>query len=153
MEEEIWKDIPEFEGYYQVSSIGRVRRIRPNMSCGIDVVNYISIKKPKNKRAIVTLSVKTVFKATVLATLVHDTFYPDRKGLKYKLKDGDINNVVLENFILLDYPRWKGKGENLELTRRIQKLKNINKKSIKEIAEVFNITDNTVRYHLGKQLK
>ena len=28
MEEEIWKDIPDYEGIYQVSTLGRVRNIR-----------------------------------------------------------------------------------------------------------------------------
>jgi len=34
--EEIWKDFPEFEGWYEISSLGRVRRSRPgkSTSCG-----------------------------------------------------------------------------------------------------------------------
>ena len=27
MEEEIWKDIPKYEGLYQISSFGRVKRL------------------------------------------------------------------------------------------------------------------------------
>ena len=37
MEEEIWKDIPEYEGSYQASNLGRIRsldRFRPNHQCG-----------------------------------------------------------------------------------------------------------------------
>ena len=35
MEEEIWKDVPEYEGYYQVSNLGRVRSLgRPIKSHG-----------------------------------------------------------------------------------------------------------------------
>ena len=30
MENEIWKDIPEFEGLYQISNLGRVKSLKRN---------------------------------------------------------------------------------------------------------------------------
>ena len=34
MEEEIWKDIPGYEGYYQVSNMGRVKSLNRLKQCG-----------------------------------------------------------------------------------------------------------------------
>jgi hypothetical protein len=31
--DEIWKDIPEYEGFYQVSSFGRVRSVDRVVAC------------------------------------------------------------------------------------------------------------------------
>jgi len=66
MEEEVWKDIPGFEGYYQVSNVGRVKslaRAVPNsaMSCrdlretvlqpGKEPIGYLRVHlRSQNKR-------------------------------------------------------------------------------------------------------
>ena len=52
--EEIWKDIPDYEGLYQVSSLGRVRSIRYNKTQTLkvydDLRGYLSIKLHNNKK-------------------------------------------------------------------------------------------------------
>lgn len=39
--EEVWRDIPEYEGYYQVSSKGRVRSVDRKIPCGKGVRKQI----------------------------------------------------------------------------------------------------------------
>ena len=150
MKEEIWKDIPEFEGYYQVSSIGRVRRIRPNMNCSFDVIKHLKCTKSTHGKRVIMLSKGNERKAYRLSTLLHDTFYPDRVGLKYKFKDGDPNNICTDNLILMDHKRWGAiPGETYALTKKIKKEKEVGK-TIKELCEIFKLTHQGVRYHLGK---
>lgn len=53
---EIWKDIPEFKGYYKISNLGRVKRIKKsgNSYCGRilkerkDRYGYVEYKLMKN---------------------------------------------------------------------------------------------------------
>lgn len=35
MEKEIWKDIPGYNGYYQVSNLGKVKSLRKNLKAGL----------------------------------------------------------------------------------------------------------------------
>jgi hypothetical protein len=49
MEQEIWKDIPDYEGYYQVSNLGRVKSLERYVKC----LNGFRI----NKERILKLSV------------------------------------------------------------------------------------------------
>lgn len=44
MQEEIWKDIPDFEGYYQVSNLGRIRSVERTI---LKSNNRIQVSKSK----------------------------------------------------------------------------------------------------------
>jgi hypothetical protein len=70
MEEEIWKDIPEFEGFYQVSNLGNVKSFKK----GKELILKKSINKGRyavcfyhNKKAVV----KKVHKLVAIAFLNH----------------------------------------------------------------------------------
>ena len=41
MENEIWKDIPGYDGYYQVSNFGRVKSLRKVLKAGLRKGFYI----------------------------------------------------------------------------------------------------------------
>lgn len=48
MENEIWKDIPGYEGYYQVSNFGRVKSLRRVLKAGLRKgYLYISLRNKK----------------------------------------------------------------------------------------------------------
>lgn len=148
---EDWKNVKEFEGYYQVSNLANVRRIRPTVDCGVEVLNHLKPQLNKgNNRINITLSNKNVSKSYVLASLVHDTFLPDREGLKYKFKDGDPTNMRLDNFELFEQKRWDGKNNNTQLTKMILAKRENGKKSIKELGIIFGMSGNAVRYHVAK---
>lgn len=53
-EVEIWKDIPEFEGYYQVSNFGRVKNIKTNhiKVPDLNTAGYFRVQLCKNKKHI-----------------------------------------------------------------------------------------------------
>lgn len=92
--EEIWKDIPEYEGLYQASNLGRIRSIRRYGTAGgilkgeIDDDGYIRIPLSKN-------NIHRKFKAH---RLVFMAFCPtgDPK-LQINHKDGNKKNNKLEN--------------------------------------------------------
>lgn len=147
---EIWKHVKEFEGYYQVSNLGRVRRIRPTIDCGIEVLNYLKPQLNKNNsRLNVVLCTKDTRKAYVLASLIHDTFFPERVGLRYKIKDGNPSNVRTDNFEFFEQKRWDGKTQNTHLTKMII-TKHSKGTSIRELSNIFGLTENAIRYHINK---
>lgn len=51
-EEEIWKDIPDFEGFYQASSLGRIRSIDRMVNV---VTNGENLKKPHKGKVLTPL--------------------------------------------------------------------------------------------------
>lgn len=51
---EIWKDIPDFEGYYQVSNFGRIKNIKTNhiKVPDLNTAGYFRVQLCKNKKHI-----------------------------------------------------------------------------------------------------
>lgn len=93
MTEEIWKDIEGYEGLYQVSSLGRVRRVK-SLKIG-------KILKPcKNLKGycIVVLSKNGKHKTLTIHRLVAQTFIPNPDKLPcVNHKDEDKTNNRVEN--------------------------------------------------------
>jgi hypothetical protein len=124
---EIWEDIPSYEGYYQVSSLGRVKSLSNNKS------KKEKILKPKtntNKYLSVILSKKNVKKHTSVHQLVAMAFL----GHKPKGMELVVNH---KNFI-----RHDNRLENLEIVtaRENSNLKHI-KSSSKYIGVGWNNRD------------
>lgn len=100
--DEEWRDIPGYEGYYQVSNLGRVRSLdRVVTRSGFD-------KRLKGKillgrvvdygRIIVSLSKGGVVRRRKVHSLVMEAFvgpYPD--GLEIRHLDGDPSNNCIDN--------------------------------------------------------
>ena len=55
MENEVWKDIPNFEGLYQVSNLGNVKSLKFNkikvLKPGVDKFGYSNVNLYKSKKA------------------------------------------------------------------------------------------------------
>lgn len=101
LKNENWKHIPDFEGYYQISSEGRIRKIRVNIDRSLEILRMLKPHKIANRQITIQLSKNGKITVFVLASLLHDTFNPDKKGQKYKFKDGDPLNTTLDNLISL----------------------------------------------------
>lgn len=99
--DEIWKDIPEYEGYYQASNYGRIKSI-----CRVCVYkdNRVSIKKGKLLKPFidydgycrVVLSKNGIQKSWIVSRLIYYTF-------KGKIPEGmqinHINEIKTDNRI------------------------------------------------------
>lgn len=100
---EVWKDIPDYEGYYQASNLGRIRSLaryvpngkksvvlKPTRILKQDLVQ--SNKNPNRKNARVTLSIHNQHKTRFVSRLVASAFYG-----KSNLTVNHINGNPLDN--------------------------------------------------------
>jgi hypothetical protein len=102
---EIWKDIPDYEGYYQVSNLGRVRSCdrvvsgsRKGTPC--DVKRKGRTLKPNFKRGYLGVSLFSdgCAKTYTVHRLVAQAFIGDRPlGFVINHKDGDRQNNAADN--------------------------------------------------------
>lgn len=84
---EIWKPITGYEGYYEVSDLGRVRRVESLVKTGIKHSDYRAVKcrvlKPHTKRSgylTVDLSKDNTVKTISIHKIVALTFIPKEDG-------------------------------------------------------------------------
>lgn len=90
---EIWKDIPNYEGHYQVSNYGNIKSLKGGKEKVLKVsdngLNYLMVKLCKDKK------VKTikVHKIVAMAFLNHN---PDKTQ---KIVVDHINNITTDNSI------------------------------------------------------
>lgn len=80
MEEEIWKDIPEYEGLYQVSNFGRVKGLKREVSCRWNNNKKLSEKHLK------TLTYKVGY----------EYIYLSKNGIRVRYK---VHRIVAKTFI------------------------------------------------------
>ena len=101
--EEIWKDIPGYEGYYQASDLGRIKsleRLVPHLRKEFQVVKARILKQNTNKRycTVAICKDKTEKKLLVhqLVFFAFNGFYPKKGDLKII---DHIDNIPLNNKI------------------------------------------------------
>lgn len=102
--EEIWKDITEFVGIYQVSNLGRVRRIgdysNQNAIWKLKDPHILSPREHSNGYLRVMLSVNNKHYDRYIHRLVAMEFCENRNPIKYKEVnhiDGDKHNNIAKN--------------------------------------------------------
>jgi len=93
MQEEIWKDIPNYEGYYQVSNLGRVKSLKRNRS---PKEKILKSSKTKNGYLSNTLSKNNKQKSYFLHQLVAMAFL-DHKPNRGKIVVDHIDNNKTNN--------------------------------------------------------
>lgn len=143
--DEIWKDIKGFEGYYKISSHGRVLGVKRN-----------KIKKPiqmQNKEGyksfVVGLNMHKTKKNIQIHRTVYRTFVGEPKGM-IDFKDGDFTNYKLDN--LIDVPKtdkFKKAHSFRVLDTGTMKMYDI----VNQLAIELGKTHTTVLYGLKKQTR
>lgn len=103
MESEVWKDVKGYEGYYQVSNMGRVKSMRVLKTPKNGVIcrkdSFLSTKATHDKQYItVALCRDGEKKQTPVHRLVAEAFIPNTKNLPFvNHKDENPSNNCAEN--------------------------------------------------------
>ena len=103
IEEEVWKDISGFEGYYQVSNKGRVRSLDRKVwseKRGAFYSHKGKVLKLTESRGYLHITLRKNYKPITMQVhrLVAEAFIPNPKNLEYiNHKDENKNNNRLEN--------------------------------------------------------
>lgn len=107
MREELWKDIPEYEGMYQISTLGKVRSLDIEKEFNpVDRKPYKKILKGRVLKqrydgegyAVVTLCKNGERKIRRIYRLVAITFLENPLNHRVvEFKDGDMNNFEVNN--------------------------------------------------------
>lgn len=102
---EIWKDVENYEGFYQVSNLGRVRSVDRyvngnHITCDFQFVKGKMLKLRNNKFGypVVMLRKNRAFKTVLVHRLVAKAFIPNPNNLPYiNHKDENPANTVATN--------------------------------------------------------
>lgn len=115
--EEIWKDIPGYEGLYQASNLGRVRSLDREVFGKYD---NIAVKKgkiltPRHRRAQVTLMKDGIRSYPLVSRLVYSAFYgPIPDGMQVNHIDENPEKNNLENLNLMTPKENTNYGTGIE---------------------------------------
>lgn len=74
---EYWKDIQEFNGIYQISNFGRIRRIYKK---GIIKNKYLKTFKNKSGYVVAPITINNIQKNRLVHRLVAEAFIPKQRG-------------------------------------------------------------------------
>ena len=160
---EIWKDIEEYEGYYKISSLGRVRSLLRKNSCNqFKYESILKLKKDKYGYLRCTLCVNNKRKYTtvhrlVVKAFICNTYHKSQVNHKNGIKvDNRLENLewctAKENKKhLINILGKNNKGENHNLAKlsardiiNIRLLLKIGVSRQKEIAALYNIDTSQV---------
>lgn len=147
MEAEIWKDIKNFEGLYQVSNLGRVKSVDRYVKTIHGKYQHWceKILKPcDNGRGYSSVYLRKDNKKYrfYIHRLVCETFYGDIKGLDVNHKNFKRNSNSLENLEIttreenIHYSRDNGRYKNAFLSRS-EKVYNETHKKLLDITKII----------------
>lgn len=125
--EEIWKDIPGYEGIYQVSSFGKIRSCDRIDGRGHNLRGKILTLTP-DKRGYKRISLfkDGIYQKLLVHRIVACSFLGERKDLDINHKDGNPSNNVLSNL------EWCTRAENLQHSYKVLGRDGVNKGRINE---------------------
>ena len=108
---EIWKDVPEYSGFYQVSNYGRIKAFK-SLRCKNSNGNHIRIINPYMDKKSGFLRFKATKnnknKSIILHSLIAKLFIPNPKNMIFVChKNGDRRNNKVENL------EWRGKKKEI----------------------------------------
>ncbi len=127
--QEIWKDIEGFDGYYQISNLGRVKSLggRNGREKGVEHIRQISLTRDGYEKVRLLHNGKD--KTLRIHRLVAETFIPNPENKEtVNHKDGDKTNNCVSNLEWADRNEQMKHAYALELKRAQKGSKNINAK-------------------------
>lgn len=134
---EIWKDVLEFKGIYQVSNIGRVRSLDRDVKAKTGRIKHtrgkiLAISHFPNGYCYVNFCVKGIGTSQILHRLVAKAFIPNPNNkAEVNHKDEDINNNIIDNL------EWLTSKENANYGTRNKRVSE--KLSIKVVQLTKNL--------------
>lgn len=103
MIEEIWKDIPNYEGLYQASNLGRIKSFGGKSNHNEDII----LKQRLEKYGYLRINIKG--KRYLVHRLIAITFIPNLNNKKtVNHKDGNKKNNIVDNL------EWATASENIK---------------------------------------
>lgn len=118
MENEVWKDIPDYEGLYQVSNLGRIKSLNFNKT------GKEKIMKPRtgNRYYMIALWKNGIRKDYLLHRIVAETFIPNTENKPFiNHKDENCFNNSINNLM------WCTHKENMNWGTRNERISKANK--------------------------
>jgi len=158
MEQEIWKDIPRYEGYYMASNLGRIKSIKRQGSPGnirkprLQHKGYLKLNLNKNGNG----------KMEFVARLIAKTFIPNPENYN---QVNHINGIKIDNRAhnlewcnnsqnrlhafkigLINKPVGE-LNSNAKLTRKeVNEIRSFHKRySLQELSKMYNISTQQIR--------
>ena len=118
MENEVWKDIPDYEGLYQVSNLGRIKSLNFNKT------GKEKIMKPRtgNRYYMIALWKNGIRKDYLLHRIIAETFIPNPQNKPFiNHKDENCFNNSINNLM------WCTHKENMNWGTRNERISKANK--------------------------
>ena len=143
---EIWKDIPNYEGIYQVSSMGEIRSCDRIDGRGHNIKGKILVQAPDKKGyKRISLFKDGIYHKLLVHRIVACSFLGENKNLDINHKDGNTSNNILSNL------EWCTRSENLRHSYKVLGRSGVNKgrfnernKSSKPIS-MYNLNGEYIR--------
>lgn len=108
---EIWADIPRYLGYYQASSLGRIRRCKLGGK-GSTFGRVLRPGQQANGYLMVVLSVGCKTRNERVHRLVAEAFHGFVEGMEIRHLDGNVHNNAPDNLV------WGTRRENMADAKR-----------------------------------
>lgn len=149
---EIWKDIKDYEGLYQVSNLGRVKRVERGITRKDGVKTNVKeciIKSHEDDYEKVVLHKDKKKDFLLVNRLVADAFLENENNYKYVTHlDGNNMNNALSN---LEWSEKKQPYRKKLCERYIGYIKeNPENLSVAELASMFRVNERTIKMYLNE---
>lgn len=148
--EEIWKDIENYEGFYQVSNLGRVKSMERIVNAGAGgkrIVKERIMKQGYNQGGYLsaTLSKNFISKTTSTQRLVAKAFIPNPEN---KAEVNHINCIRDDNRV--SNLEWNTKSENIRHSFQFGKNRNNGENSNRALLTNLQVSEIRGKYTYGR---
>ncbi len=168
MQIEIWKDIPDYEGRYQISNLGTVKSLRiiGRRKCGLERTHKDKILKPRLQSGYLVVCLcsprgKSIRKEMLVHRLIAQAFIPniENKPCVNHIDNNRINNNISnlewcthqENISKHFANNDKKFKMSLKYEHKIQMREmKASGWTIKDLAKYFNCSEPNIMHHINK---